>query len=634
MLRLQTAAEQDLRGDEAFSVAVTDEPWSQIIATLIITNDPHPPLHYFLLNGLRELVGDSEIALRVSSVWLSLILLALTARVGFDVAGRSVGLVSMLLLAISQSQVWIGQDVRNQYLLALCLGMMATLMLLRRRSWWLYILAATLAIYSHYFGIFILLAHGILLLAAPERRRDLWGWTAAGCVTLVLFIPWLTVMVERVVATQLSSPVVVDLGEHLVRVGTELAVGSALPGAGQRWVFLVGLGLVWRAVRHWPNGGKSMRDGVPAWLVSWLGLVLLGLFLIRLNRAIYNDFYAVMAAPAWALLLGAGIVSLIRRPRKTLPVGTRRQIRFWTARLSGASALILILGANVFSLRNYFADTAAFGRDRGYKAIAALLATEADTDDLLLFNAPDPSLGYYLRDLPQKESLQPPAIGLTDEAINESVAKQVAPYARVWFVPADAGVYDPTRAVKRWLDYHMLHEQYDRFESLEIIAYRPVESVAAVANPLNVRWAAALDLRGVYLTRNGTPVPFDAPLSLTPGDELAVTLLWRATATVESDFAVFVHLLSDAGQLVGQHDGIPLFGTRPTSSWRRGELLLDRHVLIVGEVEADANVRLVTGFYMPTNVERVPTAAGETALVVFPEAIAVRTGSVDDELDR
>ena len=580
-LRLHTAAAQDLRGDEAFSIAVTNEPLEDIVRTLILTNDPHPPLHYFLLDGWRTLVGQSELALRLSSILLSLLLLALTARIGFDLAGRGVGVLATLLLAVSQSQVWMGHDVRNQYLLALCFGLLATLLLWRRRSWWLYGVAAALTVYSHYFGIFLLLAHGVFLLRT--RRADFWRWAAAGGAAALLFLPWLFVMLDNTIATQLSDPARLDLGEHVLRVGTELVVGSAWPARGARWVFLIALGLAFWGARHWPGSGQGRRRGVGFWLFTWLGITTLGLFLIRLNRSIYNDFYAVLAAPAWWLLIGAGVVSLWQGAG--LPPGTSRgaDIRRWARPLLGVGALLLFLTTNALSLRNYYADTVTYGRDRGYKDVAATLAAAAGPDDLILYHAPDPSLAYYLRDLPMDRDLQPPSFGMDEAGINLAVAQSVAPYPRVWFIPAESGVMDPTNAVTRWLDYHLLHEQYYRFGSLALRAYRPVSSAGAVADPLDVRWVNALDLRGVYVTRNGAPVSFDAPLDLQPGDELAVTLLWNAHDTVAQDYVVFVHLLGEAGQLIAQHDGVPLLGTRPTSSWQRGEQLLDRHVLTIGD---------------------------------------------------
>jgi hypothetical protein len=212
---------------------------------------------------------------------------------------------------------------------------------------------------------------------------------------------------------------------------------------------------------------------------------------------------------------------------------------------------------------------------------------------------------------------------MEEAAINRATSETVASYPRIWFVPADGGVRDPGNAVTRWLDYHLLHEQYYQFDGLALRAYRPVETVPDVAHPLSARWAGALDLQAVYLTQNGAPVPFNRPLQLQSGDELAVTLLWHTHQKVETNYVVFVHLLNEGGQLLAQHDGVPLYGTRPTSAWQRGEMLLDRHVLEIEEVRPAMEARLVTGLYDPTTLEQIPLSGETTRLPLFPEPITI-----------
>jgi len=620
-LRLQTAATQDLRGDEAFSVAITNGPPETIIEAIVLSNDPHPPIHYFLVKGWRALGGSSPLALRMSSIWLSMLLLALTARLGFDLGGRKIGLIAAALMAISQSQIWIGHDVRNQYLLALCMTLWAALLLWRRRSWWLYGLAAALTVYSHYFGIFGLLAQGLFLLTTPDRRRDLGRWLAASAGAALLFLPWLVTMLRSTISTQLSESAVIDLGEHLVRVGSELAVGGALPGWSRRWLFLLVLGLAFWGARHWPGSDQRRRRGVGAWLLGWIGLATLGLFLIRLNRTIYNDFYAVVAAPALWLLVASGISTLIRAASKPEHRGARRVFQR-LAPLAGLGMLFLLIGANALSVRNYFADTKTYGRDRGYRELATVLEAEAQPGDLILSHSPDPSLSYYLRDLPQNRDLQPAEFGMDEAAINSATEASVAPYPRIWFVPAQNGVRDPSNAVTRWLDYHLLHEQYYQFDSLALRAYRPISTTLAVAERMDARWVDAFNLGAVHITHNGQPIDFSAPLELYPGDELAVTLLWRAQGAVEENYVVFVHLLDDSGQLAGQHDGIPLFGTRPTFSWNRGEELLDRHTMTVNTI-GKTTAQLVVGLYEAETAERLSTITGETTVSIFSQPIVI-----------
>jgi 6-pyruvoyl-tetrahydropterin synthase related domain len=62
-------------------------------------------------------------------------------------------------------------------------------------------------------------------------------------------------------------------------------------------------------------------------------------------------------------------------------------------------------------------------------------------------------------------------------------------------------------------------------------------------------------------------------------DALDVTLYWLALRDVGADLKTFVHLLDGGGQVVAQHDGDPVGGFTPTTRWRSGEVIADRHRL-------------------------------------------------------
>jgi hypothetical protein len=78
---------------------------------------------------------------------------------------------------------------------------------------------------------------------------------------------------------------------------------------------------------------------------------------------------------------------------------------------------------------------------------------------------------------------------------------------------------------------------------------------------------------------------------------LSVSLIWDCLEPIPDNFTVFVHLLGEDGSLIAQHDGTPLFGTRPTSTWEAGERLLDRHVIEISDEAAAGNGRLAAGMY-------------------------------------
>jgi hypothetical protein len=83
-----------------------------------------------------------------------------------------------------------------------------------------------------------------------------------------------------------------------------------------------------------------------------------------------------------------------------------------------------------------------------------------------------------------------------------------------------------------------------------------------------------------------------------------LTLYWEgaATAPAASSYTAFVHLVDESGALLGQDDGLPAGGERPTDSWLPGEVIADRHELPL--VPAAAGLRvglddLATGDRVP-----------------------------------
>jgi hypothetical protein len=100
---------------------------------------------------------------------------------------------------------------------------------------------------------------------------------------------------------------------------------------------------------------------------------------------------------------------------------------------------------------------------------------------------------------------------------------------------------------------------------------------------------------------------------LEPGDVVPLTLFWRARQPVQQDAKVFVHLLDSGGQLVAQHDGEPVSGLRPTSTWKPGELIVDRHGVLLPDDLPPGEYQLVVGLYDPVTGNRLLVTAGTSA---------------------
>ncbi|MGQ9767141.1 MAG: 6-pyruvoyl-tetrahydropterin synthase-related protein, partial [Anaerolineae bacterium] len=87
---------------------------------------------------------------------------------------------------------------------------------------------------------------------------------------------------------------------------------------------------------------------------------------------------------------------------------------------------------------------------------------------------------------------------------------------------------------------------------------------------------------------------------------LDVTLYWFALRDIGQNYKTFVHLLGPDGQVAAQHDGDPVGGFTPTSRWRQGELIHDRHRLLLPSGLVTGPVRLKAGMYQLEPLANLP----------------------------
>lgn len=81
-----------------------------------------------------------------------------------------------------------------------------------------------------------------------------------------------------------------------------------------------------------------------------------------------------------------------------------------------------------------------------------------------------------------------------------------------------------------------------------------------------------------------------------PGDAVKVSLYWLAWEEMGEDYKVFVHLM-DGDKMWAQHDDDPVLGFTPTTRWMAGELIVDRHELVLPQETPPGSYRIFTGMY-------------------------------------
>lgn len=93
-----------------------------------------------------------------------------------------------------------------------------------------------------------------------------------------------------------------------------------------------------------------------------------------------------------------------------------------------------------------------------------------------------------------------------------------------------------------------------------------------------------------------------------PGRPLGLTLWWQVLADVPDERSVMVQLRDAAGREVVHADGAPAAGSKPTSTWRAGDLVLDAREIALPADLPPGEYTLVLGMYRWPSLERLPLA--------------------------
>lgn len=123
-----------------------------------------------------------------------------------------------------------------------------------------------------------------------------------------------------------------------------------------------------------------------------------------------------------------------------------------------------------------------------------------------------------------------------------------------------------------------------------------------IPNQVDVSFAGGIRLLGYEL---------DAPVAAA-GQTVGLTLFWSSDGGVAQRYKVFTHLLGDVfnagnGNFIwGQVDGEPAAGTRPTTTWRGAEVIVDAYAIPIAPDAPPGVYRLEVGLYDSLTGERLP----------------------------
>ena len=395
-------AGQSMWIDEWFTHLNISKSWAEFLPSVLAT-ERRPPLHFALLKVWSLLAGHEELALRLYSVGMVVLAVALIFALARQLLHPQAAAVAALLLAVSPFWLLYGRMIRaysQTMMLALAATLLLVIALRGRRAWWAaYVLAAVALIYTDYSGLPILAAHGVYVIARwigtrPRRWTPLGPWLVAMVAVGLLYVPWLPAIMT---ATDRSVRIT-DLAGGPLGFTVKLVMPLYTWGVGETiypWhplgaaaaltmglLALLGLWKVWRA------------EHATAWLLgAWLALPLL--FTATLLALVATDITFLNAAsrtpgaaPAYILAAAGGLVAVRRR---------------WLQ----IAAAACLLGGIAAALINYFAGVQFLNPIYALptRALAAELSAQAQPGDLILGER-DTLIGYYYSQHPGAATYQ------------------------------------------------------------------------------------------------------------------------------------------------------------------------------------------------------------------------------------
>jgi uncharacterized membrane protein len=149
------------------------------------SSESAPPLYYAIAWLWTQLTGTGEFGLRAASALAGVATVPVAYLVGLELRERRAGLMAAALVAVNPMLLWYSQEARAYSLLALlcAISLLYCVRALRhgrRRDFVVWGLVSGLALATHYFAVFPILAEAVWLL----RRRGKASWRGLGIAGL------------------------------------------------------------------------------------------------------------------------------------------------------------------------------------------------------------------------------------------------------------------------------------------------------------------------------------------------------------------------------------------------------------------------------------------------------------------
>ena len=643
---------KNLWWDESLSLQRAESGWQNLILGRLflydgltddITRDQHP-FFFFIVQGiLLRLAGESEVVLRFPSVMaVTLLVPALWTFARFFVRrclmAVSTPLWAAFLAAVHPFYLWYGQEARP-YALWAVLAMISTYCLTRAtsstasfteqstargipttRPWWIgYVVSALMFYTTHYYAVFLLPVHALMLalwLWARSRRMALlaMGGALMAGAAVGAFAYWMIIIRQggggnfpevepAILFPDLLNAFSLGKSVNIVQVWMlDLLFGaSALLGV---------IGTLWGAPRI-RNGGW-----LPLSLVA--GPIVMLLLAMTVYPAYMDARHMSLIGGGFILLVAAGLGLIAQRGR-------------WATLAASLLALMLLAGMG-YSTVNYFTKE-EYAKD-DFTALGEYLDRRLAPGDVVLVKSPfNWRIFAYYTNIDAIPAAQAAGAHMAQYGVpllrhvpwdeqEAQIGAWAQEYRRVWLIMSNTHPYmDVQRRIEAWMNEHLFNVQeiiYFSHSSLSSTLYLDKVPVyeglpPQLEQPITGVFGDLIQVVGLEV---GQPVRDDMGIP--------VTIYWQTLAPTPDHYKYILTLeevLPDgATRVLALTEREPYDGAIPTIYWQPNQTIVEYSELprLDGagwprpqNAEDAARYRVYLQVYRADTLEKLPVTHAE-----------------------
>lgn len=315
--------------DEAQSVAIAKRSIPDLFDAL--GKDGAPPLYYLLLHYWIDLFGTGDQAVRTLSGLFGVAALPLVWMLGCRIGGSpAVGKLALVFAATNPWLIRYSSETRMYSMVvvlaaALALAMHELYQKPTVRSGLLVGLVAVVLVYTHYWGLFLLIALGCVLayhLLFGPRRVGVIGLSAL-VAAAVLYLPWLPTLMYQ--SQHTGTPwaerphpnVFLTLVQEWCSTGLRAVTFLAL----LFWpLVLLGVAAIGKGPHNVVVDLRGRRSG--RWLPALAGLTMVVAYVMCVKQhAAISSRYTAVVVPLVLVIFARGVFALPDRYRAAVAVG-------------------------------------------------------------------------------------------------------------------------------------------------------------------------------------------------------------------------------------------------------------------------------------------------------------------------